>query len=46
MAMLMLGMLIPLALIVAGCDRGPRLPGQSWFDIVHETNRGTRRRGR
>ncbi len=29
--------------LFAACDRGIRLTGPSWFDIVHPTNRAARR---
>lgn len=31
-------------LIAAACNRGPRIPGMSWFDIPHTANRAARRK--
>lgn len=38
---LVMGMLI--AGVLAACGRGVRIPGPSWFEIPHDTNRAARR---
>lgn len=35
-----------LALAVAACGRGHRIPGPSWFDIPHDTGRTAARADR
>jgi len=42
-AILVLGIGLAIAALFAGCDRGIRIDGISWFDIAHPTNRKSRR---
>lgn len=45
--MVTLAMILALATIctftLASCRRGIRIPGPSWFEISHDTNRASRR---